>query len=53
MAIYQCNGPWHWRKMVNGVTLSRSTKTDDNGLATKIARKWDHEAVQKIKVDGE
>ena len=53
MAIYQRNGLWHWRKMVDGVTLSRSTKTDDKALATKIARKWDHEAVQQIKVDGE
>lgn len=53
MAIYQRNGLWHWRKMVDGVTLSLSTKTDANALATKMAWKWDHEAVQKIKVDGE
>lgn len=53
MTIYQRNGLWHWCKMVDGVTLSRSTKTEDKALATKIARKWDHEAVQQIKVDGE
>jgi integrase len=53
MAITQRNGIWHWRKMVDGVMLNRSTKTDDKALATKIARKWDHEAVQQIKVLGE
>jgi integrase len=53
MAITQRNGVWYWRKMVDGVMLNRSTKTDDKALATKIARKWDHEAVQQIKVLGE
>jgi integrase len=53
MAITQRNGIWQWRKMVDGVMLQRSTKTDDKALATKIARKWDHEAVQQIKVLGE
>jgi integrase len=53
MAIYLRNGTWQWRKMVDGVSLQRSTKTDDKALATKIARKWDHEAVQQIKVLGE
>jgi integrase len=53
MAIYLRNGTWQWRKMVDGVMLNRSTKTADKALATKIARKWDHEAVQQIKVLGE
>ena len=53
MPIYKRNGLWHWRKSIDGIMLFRSTKTDDKKLATQIARKWDHEAVQQIKVQGE
>jgi integrase len=53
MGLVQRNGIWQWRKMIDGVMLNRSTKTDDKALATKIARKWDHEAVQQIRVLGE
>ena len=53
MSLVQRKGIWQWRKMIDGVMLNRSTKTDDKALATKIARKWDHEAVQQIKVLGE
>lgn len=53
MGLVQRNGIWQWRKMVDGVMLNRSTKTDDKALATKLARKWEHEAIQQIKVLGE
>lgn len=39
--------------MVVGAQLNRSTKTNEKALATKLARKRDHEAVQQIKVLGE
>ncbi|MDQ2938646.1 MAG: hypothetical protein M3R67_14265 [Acidobacteriota bacterium] len=53
MALVQRNGIWQWRKMVNGVALNRSTQTDDKKLAEKMAKKWEHEAVQAIVFDGE
>ena len=53
MGLVQRKGIWQWRKMVDGVMLNRSTKTDDKALATKLARKWEHEAIQQIKVLGE
>lgn len=53
MALIQRNGFWYWRKMVGGVQLNRPTKTDDRKLAEKIAKKWEHEAIQAIVFDGE
>ncbi len=53
MALVNKNGIWLWRKMVAGVQLNRSTKTDDKKLAEKIAKKWEHEAVQAIVYEGE
>ncbi|MGK5081502.1 hypothetical protein [Janthinobacterium sp. HLX7-2] len=50
MPIYKRNDLWHWRKLIDGIMLFRSTKTDDKKLATQIARKWNHETVQQIKV---
>lgn len=53
MALVNKKGIWLWRKMVGGVQLNRSTKTDDRKLAEKIAKKWEHDAVQAIVYDGE
>lgn len=53
MALIQRKGFWYWRKMVNGVQLNRSTQTEDKKLAEKMAKKWEHEAVQAIVFDGE
>jgi integrase len=53
MALIQRKGIWYWRKMIDGVQLNRSTQTDDKKLAEKIAKKWEHDAVQAIKYDGE
>jgi hypothetical protein len=52
MALYQRNGIWHWRKMINGVSMNRSTQTGDKKLADKLVKKWEHDAVQSIKYDG-
>jgi len=38
--------------MVDGVQLARSCKTSDESLAKKLAAKWDHEAIQQIRVEG-
>lgn len=53
MSLHQRKGIWYWRKMIDGVTLNRSTQTNDKKLAEKLVRKWEHEAVQAIKYDGE
>jgi hypothetical protein len=53
MALMQRKGIWQWRKMIDGVVLNRSTGTDDKKLAEQLARKWEHEAVQSIKYQGE
>lgn len=47
MSLHLKNGVWHWRKMIDGVTFSRSTKTDDKKLAETMAKKWEHEAVHQ------
>lgn len=52
MALIKRNGIWRWRKMVDGVPLDRSTKTDDKKLAEKIAAKRENEAVRAIKYEG-
>jgi integrase len=38
--------------MVDGVQLAKSCKTGDEALARKLAAKWDHDAVQQIRVEG-
>jgi hypothetical protein len=53
MALILRKGIWQWRKMIDGVMLNRSTGTDDKKLAEQLARKWEHEAVQSIKYQGE
>lgn len=53
MSLHERKGIWYWRKMIDGVTLNRSTQTSDKKLAEKMAAKWEHEAVQAIKYDGE
>jgi len=52
MSLTLRNGIWHWRKMVDGVPQSRTTGTGDEALAKKMAAKWDHEAIQQIRVEG-
>jgi integrase len=53
MSLHQRKGIWYWRKMIDGVTLNRSTQTSDKKLAEKLAAKWEHDAVKSIKYDGE
>lgn len=37
MALTERNGIWHWRKIVQGRTFVRSTKTGEKKLAAEIA----------------
>ena len=43
---------WLWRKVVQGHTYARSTKTSDKKLAAQLAARWEVEAVQDILVRG-
>lgn len=52
MALTERNGIWHWRKVIQGHTFARSTKTGDKKLAMQIAARWEVEAVQDILVRG-
>lgn len=52
MALTQRNGIWHWRKEIDGVKFARSTKTSDEKLAKEIVRRWEHEAVQQVVIQG-
>jgi integrase len=52
MALTERNGIWHWRKVIQGHTFARSTKTSDKKLASQIAARWEVEAVQDILVRG-
>jgi integrase len=52
MALTERNGIWHWRKVIQGHTFARSTKTGDKKLASQIAARWEVEAVQDILVRG-
>ncbi len=52
MSLHKRGEVWHWRRMVDGVAQARSCKTTDEALAKKLASKWDHEAVQQIRVEG-
>lgn len=44
---------WHFRKMVNGHMINRSTKTGDRKLAEQIAAKWEYEAIKSIQFNDE
>ncbi len=52
MALTERNGVWHWRKVVQGHTFARSTKTGDRKLAERIAARWEVDAVDDILVRG-
>ena len=36
MGLVQRNGIWQWRKMIDGVMLNRSTKTDDKMVSPEV-----------------
>lgn len=52
MSLKLRGGVWHFRKMINGHIISRSTKTSDPKLAAQIAAKFEHEAVKEIVFTG-
>ncbi|MEJ7930989.1 site-specific integrase [Ramlibacter sp. AN1015] len=52
MSLKLRGGVWHFRKMINGHIISRSTKTSDKKLAEQIAAKFEHEAVKEIVFTG-
>lgn len=52
MSLKKRGAIWHWRKMINGEILARSTKTGDKKLAEQIAAKWESEALKELVVDG-
>lgn len=52
MALTERNGIWHWRKVVQGHTFARSTKTADKKLAEQIAALWEAEAIKEVVLKG-
>lgn len=52
MALILKAGIWQWCKMIDGVMLNKSTKTADKKIAKELAKKWERESVQQIKVEG-
>ncbi|TFY98488.1 tyrosine-type recombinase/integrase [Ramlibacter rhizophilus] len=52
MALTERNGIWHWRKVVQGHTFARSTKTGDKKLAEQIAALWEAEAIKDVILKG-
>jgi hypothetical protein len=48
MALTERNGIWLWRKVVQGHTFARSTKTGDKKLAERLAALWTAEAVEAV-----
>jgi integrase len=52
MALTERNGIWHWRKVVQGHTFARSTKTGDKKLAEQIAALWEAEAIKEVVLKG-
>ncbi|RZI40507.1 hypothetical protein EGT07_22975 [Herbaspirillum sp. HC18] len=52
MSLKKRGGIWHWRKMINGQILARSTKTPIKKLAEQIAAQWEAEALKELVVDG-
>jgi len=53
MSLKLRGGVWHFRKMINGHIIARSTKTGDKALAEQIALKIEHEAVRSIMFNDE
>lgn len=52
MALTERNGIWHWRKIIQGHTFARSTKTGDKKLAEQIAALWEAEAIKEVVLKG-
>lgn len=52
MALTERNGTWHWRKIIQGHTFARSTKTGDKKLAEQIAALWEAEAIKEVVLKG-
>ncbi|MFX1678032.1 tyrosine-type recombinase/integrase [Mitsuaria sp. CC2] len=52
MSLTLRNGTWHFRKMINGQTVARSTKTGDKKLAEQIALKIESEFVTSVVIQG-
>jgi hypothetical protein len=52
VALTERNGIWHWRKIVQGHTFARSTKTGDRRPAEQIAALWEAEAIKEIVLKG-
>ena len=52
MSLTLRNGIWHFRKMINGQTVARSTKTGDKKLAEQIALKIESEFVTSVVIQG-
>ncbi len=48
MALTERNGIWHWRKIIQGHTFARSTKTGDKKLAEQIAALWESALSQPL-----
>ncbi|WP_322469164.1 site-specific integrase [Hydrogenophaga sp. SNF1] len=52
MALTERNGIWHWRKIIQGHTFARSTKTGDKKLASQIAARWESDAITEVVLKG-
>lgn len=52
MSLTLRNGIYHFRKMVNGHMINRSTKTGNKKLAEQLAATWTSEAVKEIVLQG-
>jgi hypothetical protein len=52
VALTERNGIWHWRKIVQGHTFARSTRTGDKKLAEQLAALWEAEAIREVVLEG-
>lgn len=52
MSLTKRGAIWYWRKMVDGHTVTRTTKTSDKRLAEQMAAKWEAEFLREVVVDG-
>lgn len=52
MSLKLINGVYHWRKMIEGHSFSKSTKTADLKQAQNISTLWEAEAIRDILVRG-
>lgn len=52
MALKLINGVYHWRKMVDGHSFSKSTKTADKKVAEQMAVMWEADALKTVLIQG-